>query len=160
MNLEVRRTYDPTTIREVMTHPDIFATVAEDGQDPGDYKPDVQGSCWLRVSVDDETIGLYVLHAKNCVTLEIHTGILHEYRKEYSRESIRETLRWVVDNVPEYQKIIAWVPTIYPNVKNFALRNGFRVEGVNRNSFLKNGEIHDQWLLGITKDGIKEYLNA
>ena len=145
------RTYDIKLIRKIMTRPDILATVAEDHFSDTDYVPEVNGQCWLRMIVDGETIGLYTLHVRNCVPLEIHTGILHEYRKKYSHESIRKALRWIIDNAPEYQKVIAWVPEIYPNVKNFACRNGFRIEGVNLISFLKNGVLDNQWLLGITK---------
>lgn len=155
MKLDVRRTYDPMTIREVMTHPDMFATVAEDGQDPGDYTPDVQGSCWLAMRDDDELVALYQLQQRNAVTLEIHAQVLHQHRKEYSGATGKAALQWILDNT-DAEKVIAWVPEIYPNVRSFTESQGFQIEGVNRKSYLKNGKLHDQTLLGITRSEINE----
>ena len=57
-------------------------------------------------------------------------------------------------------KVIAQVPFLYPNVKDFCLKNGFVVEGINRLSHQKDGVIVDQWLLGITRDEIEEGLKT
>ena len=151
------RTYDAYLVRSVITRPDIWATVAEDGQDPLTYAPDVHNDCWLTMTgPDDVLVGLYCLDQYNAVTLEIHAQVLPEHRKVYSRATGEAALAWVLENVPQCQKVIASVPAIYPNVRDFTLQFGFRVEGTIRHSYLKDGKVHDLWLLGITRDEINE----
>lgn len=159
MKLTTRRTYDAALIRSIMTRPDMWRTVAEDGQTVAEYHPDVTCVCWLRVEADGETVGLYSFNAHNSVTVEIHANILPEFRAVCSRESGLEALRWIYENAPEYKKIISQIPVIYENVKRFTLGFGFIVEGRNRASYLKNGALHDQWLLGVTRDEVKGVLD-
>lgn len=153
------RTEDADFIKEVITSPGLWPTVAEDGHNPEDYIPDTERGCWLSIIHDGQFIGLYYIHAHNTVLAEIHAHILPECRKEFSFPSGGAALYWIYEYAPQYQKIIANVPRIYENVKNFTAKFGFVVEGVNRKSYLKNGELHDQWLLGITRDEIKGFLN-
>lgn len=155
MTVTVKRTYDPRIVRELMTRPDMWETVAEDGQDPGDFDPDVTADCWLTVRAEGELVGLYCLDRVNSVTLEIHAQVLPECRKEYSDDTGRAVLQWILDNT-DTRKVIAWVPVIYPNVRKFTESQGFQVEGVSRKSYLKHGELHDLTLLGITRDEINE----
>ena len=152
--MNVERTFDTELIKGIMSRADMWDTVAEDGQDPDDYAPDVNGECWLLLTVDDKPIGAYCVHQRNAVTLEIHAQVLPEFRKEHSTESGTKVLKWILDNT-ECQKVIAQIPAIYPNVKRFTESFGFQVEGENRMSYLKNGELHNQWLLGITREEIR-----
>lgn len=156
MTVTATRTYSVPDVCRIMTQPSLWATAAEDGQDPDKFKPDLNGDCWLRLEADGEAIGLYQLQMRNSVLVEIHANIMPKYRKEHSEETGHAVLRWIVEEVPDCRKIIAWVPKLYPNVRDFTLQFGFRVEGVNRLSYRKNGKLHDQWLLGITKDEIGE----
>ena len=142
-----------------MFHPDIWKTVAEDGQTQESFDPNCKGDCWLLLETNEDIIGVYNLHPHNSVTLEIHAHVLPEYRKRYSMESGDLALRWIVEEGPkQYQKVIAQIPTIYQNVIDFTLAHGFTEEGVNRLSHLKDGELLDQWLLGITRNEINQYL--
>lgn len=154
MTVDATRTYDPLRVREFMTRPEIWATVAEDGQDPGDYVPDVRGEVWLVMQAEGELIGLYHLRRINAVTLEIHAQVALEYRKRYSEATGKAALRWILDNT-QIAKVIAWVPEIYPNVRDFTVSQGFQVEGANRKSYLKHEKLHDQTLLGITREEIE-----
>lgn len=153
--IKATRTYNADLVRSIMLRPEILATVAEDGQDPADYQPDVEGDCWLVMTApDDVLVGLYCLDARNAVTVEIHAQVLPEHRKVYSKATGEAALGWILENMPECHKVTASVPAIYPNVLKFTTQFGFQVEGVNRLSYLKNGKIHDQWMLGITRDEI------
>jgi RimJ/RimL family protein N-acetyltransferase len=153
------RTSDKKAVEKIITLPEIFDCISEDDCDLPEI--DVIKDCWLIIKVDDLCIGAYFLHPHNSTTLEIHAHILPEYRKEHAINSGSVILQWVLDECPEtYQKIIAQVPKLYPNVKSFCEVNGFKVEGINRLSHRKNGVLHDQWLLGITRDEIKGVLNG
>ncbi len=131
----------------------MWDNVCEDGHTMDTFDPKVHANCWVKL----DEIGLYNLHPHNSSTLEIHAFILPEHREKHSEESGKEILRWILEKGPEqYEKVIAQVPFLYPNVKDFCIKNGFQIEGVNRLSHKKNGILYDQWLLGITRDEIKE----
>jgi RimJ/RimL family protein N-acetyltransferase len=160
ISLIATRTYDSALIKNIMFEPAIFDAVAEDGKDPIDVEFDVYADCWVEIRVDEDVIGVYNLHPHNSATLEIHAHILPEFRKKYSLDSGKCILQWVLDKCPEmYQKVIAQVPVIHENVKKFCIANGFKIEGVNRMSYRKNGKLVDQTLLGITRSEIEGFLN-
>lgn len=159
-SLITERTFDRDLIKSVITRSDMWSTVAEDGQNPDEWVPDVDGQCWLYMEDEGQMIGLYNIHAHNSITVEIHAHVLPECRKTHSRETGLSVLNWIYTKHPEYKKVVARIPFIFENVKNFTCSFGFKVEGVNRQSYLKNGDIVDQWMLGITRDEIKETLNV
>lgn len=145
------RTFDVGLVYQIMTSPEIWAVVAEDGQDAMTYTPDVTSACYLAVYADESLVALYIFRRINGVTLEGHAQVLPQYRKRYSIATGEKVLEWVWANAPWCHKINAWVPTIYPNVRDFAERLGFQQEGINSQSYLKNGTLHDRWLLGLTR---------
>lgn len=159
--ITISRTYDPDLVFDVMTHPALWPTVAEEGQDPMDFQPEMNGEVWLVVTHGTQVAGLYNLHAHNSVTLEIHAQILPEFRGENAKESSIALLEWFVANAPsQFQKLIAQVPTVYPNVVAFTKNAGFQEEGLNRQSCRENGELCDQVMLGITRQEIESFLRA
>ena len=156
--IEVHKVKDVAVVKAIMTQPDIWATISEDGQDPDSYQCDVIGEHWLLMTTEDYVVGIYNIHAINSIQCQIHAHVFPEHRKEHSYETGVLALKWLYDNEPSYQKLIAIIPVIYENVKKFTCQFGFHVEGLNRLSFQKNGEIVDQYLLGITRQEINEYL--
>jgi hypothetical protein len=147
------RTTDVALISSIMTNPDIWSTVAEDGQSPDKYDPEAHAVCWLEMrNAAGIVVGLYSLEVKNGAMLEIHAQVLPEYRKEYSRETGLAALRWVYNEAPDsYQKLTAQVPDIYPNVIKFLLSFGFHREGRLAKSYRKNGELHDLHVFGLER---------
>lgn len=152
--ITVERTYNKEAIKRIIFDPVIWDCIAEDGQAKADFEPDVDSECWLLMSVDNEAIALYNIHALNGVTAQIHAHVLPEYRKQHSRETGRIALQYIIDNT-DYQKIIAVIPETYDNVIKFTMSFGFVAEGVNRKSIMKNGELIDQWMLGATRREIE-----
>ena len=130
--------------------------MAEDGANKDDFYVDVHGAAWVVIKHGFNVIAYYHLKPQNMITLEIHAQVDPDYRKEYSEETGRAILRWILDNT-HYEKVICQIPFIYPNVKSFACKNGFTEEGVNRKSYIKNGAIHDQWMLGATRSEIEDF---
>jgi len=154
----ISRTQDCAVIKSVMKHPEIWKVAAEDHIEIAEWEPEVKGECWLQIVVNDELIGLYNIHALNSVTAEIHAQVLPEYRKKHSKLSAALVLAWIIENEPQYQKIVANIPLLYENVINFTLNAGFQCEGVNRQSYLKDGKLYDVAMLGITKPEIVAFL--
>ncbi len=150
ISMILQRTHNSELIKSVVST--MWNSVCEDGHKIEDFDPKPEQNCWVNI----EDIGLYNLHPHNSTTLEIHAFILPNKRKENSVLTGKEILKWILENAPkQYQKIIAQVPFLYPNVKDFCINNGFQIEGINRLSHKKNGKIVDQWLLGITREEIK-----
>lgn len=146
----VDRCYDTDVVRAILTHPAIYECIAEDGTPPReDYIPSMIGAAYVIGIVGPDPIGLMVYHPINGITWECHVQVLPEYRKEFADEFFEKALEWAWGM--GVQKIVAQIPFLYPNVRDFDLRHGFQVEGINRKSYMKNGQIHDQWYLGIVR---------
>lgn len=125
---------------------EVFDTIAEDGTSK---VPEYEDCLYLCGYVPD-LMGCFILHKRNSITVECHVQVLPKYRKEFAEEFGRKVIEWTWKNT-DARKIVAQIPFLYPNVKDFALRMGFEVEGVNKLSYRKNGSIHDQWHLGIIR---------
>ena len=131
----------------ILRHPDIYKTICDDDS------PDVEDLCvpegWLCVVayIDETPAGCFVLHEINGVTMQCHVQVLPEYR-HMSAEIGQAVIQWAKDNT-DAKKLIAWVPFDCENVKNFAVKMGFKVEGVSKGSIMKGGELLSQWLVGL-----------
>ena len=146
----VERCYDVDVVRAILTHHSIYECIAEDGTPPReDYIPEMIGVAYVVGIVGAEPIGLMIYHPVNGVTWECHVQVLPEYRKEFADEFAEKAIQWAWDF--SVQKIVAQIPFLYPNVREFSLRHGFDDEGINRKSYLKNGQLHDQWYMGLVR---------
>ncbi len=158
--VDVSSTTNASDVLFVMTHPDIWDVVAEDGVYKDDFKPDFDNNKWFVLSVGGVLIGLLHAHSQNGITMQCHIAMLPQYRKQHSKNAGISILQYIYDNFDNCDKIVALVPDIYPNVKNFLTSFGFVLEGVNRLSYRKYGRTHDQSWFGITRDEIKKVLNG
>lgn len=148
--IAVNRTHDPQLVRDILAQ--LLDTLAEDYESVDELTIDCKKDCWL----DIDGMGLFHLHADNSTTTYIHAQVLKPYR--YLSEEIGYAVwNWVLDNT-EYQKFITVVPVIYPHVKAYTEKMGMIEEGLNRKSACKNGEIIDQWLMGITRKEVEDFL--
>lgn len=150
--MNIVQLYDIDLIRGVMLHPDILPTIIDDTWNGVAYHPDIANEIYLGVEVDGKLAGVYRLHWISGVCLQGHAHILPDYRKEYSKKSCHAVMKWLVKHVRACQKVDCSVPSVYPNVKQFLAACGFTEEGVSRKSFMLDGQLHDQWLMGITRE--------
>jgi len=149
--MRVERTFDLALAFAIITVPDIWETVAEDGMTQDEYVPDVHTTCWLSVYNDNKFVGMCIVRRINAITAEVHPMILPKYRKEYSIAAGKAFIEWIWENVTWCKKLIGWIPTLYPNVKKYGEALGFELEGTNVQSYLKDGEVYDQWLVGLMR---------
>ena len=155
MSLSADRTYDVALIWSIVFTPDLWETVHEDN--PPTFKPDVINEAWVLITDNNDPIGCYNLHQLNNITWQIHAFILPEYRI-HAKESGRIILKWCLDNL-DFKKIQANIPVLYPNVYHFTLHQGFKDEGLNRKSYMKDNKLHDQHCLGITREEVEGIIN-
>ncbi|MFL1383611.1 GNAT family N-acetyltransferase [Acinetobacter baumannii] len=102
---------------------------------------------WIGV-VEDGLQGFFMLARHNSLSVEIHTCLLPTLRGTKAFEAGRMILRHIFE---KNLKVISWIPENNRKAKLFAQMLGFHVEGINRASFLKDGKLLDQFLVGLTK---------
>jgi RimJ/RimL family protein N-acetyltransferase len=137
-------------VREILSHPSIWPHVHDDGAtEPNPL--DVPGLFWLLVEDEEGVAGVFLLHAHNLACYEVHTCLLPRTWGEQARQATHLCRAWMFENTP-CQKLITNVPADNLLALRFAKRCGMTPEGVNRKSYLKNGELLDQHVLGLTKE--------
>lgn len=153
IGLSANRTLDAGIILNAFENEQLWDEISEDGVES--YIPDVINEFWVALT-DDKLIGFYRIHALNTITYQIHAFILPEFRKKYAKQSGELILHWCLDML-EFNKLVAEIPFKYENVYRFTKSMGFKDEGINRQSFLKDGKIWDAHRLGITREEITWY---
>jgi RimJ/RimL family protein N-acetyltransferase len=128
----------------VMTHPDIYDCICEDGGPNSDgWNPD--DSLYLSGYAENKLIGVVNVHQRGKVLAQAHIQVLPEHRKRYSDLFMRECLNWFFD---EYEmRVMVEIPEIYPNVIAFVERHGFKEDGRIPQSYVKNSKICDTVIL-------------
>lgn len=146
-------------VEQILKDPELFDRIADDGWMVDDFEPPFdENHCYMMIILGDEAIGTWYLHPLNGSTLAIHCNILKEYR-EHGKEAGRLIVEWFVNDCPvQYQKLNAEIPAVYPEVYHFTKKFGFNDEGINRLSIMKNGELTDQYRLGLTRNEAKSFL--
>lgn len=155
-DLKVERCFNSDIIKTILTHPWIYERISEDGQKLSDSMLNFEKNCFLKLRNEaDEIIGCYILHAFNGATLQIHANVLPSFREKYAKQSGHAVLDWIKKNSPpHFQKIIALIPEIYPDVYHFTRKFGFKDEGLLLKAYRKNNQLHNISILGIMRADI------
>lgn len=158
MRVEIRRATkdDVEFIKMVYTEKDILPLISDDGN--SEIK-DIELEAVIMASpiytlipsLDGIRIGVFLLHPWNFITYELHTVILPAYRGEFAVEAARLMGKFMFTETP-CRKMVTHVPKSNYPAKVLAKKCGMILEGINRYSYLKNGQLHDQYLFGITKE--------
>lgn len=158
INLTASRTFDVSIAYEIVNHPSIVEAAFEDGQPS--ITPDVVADCWILMQTESGLIaGVYNLAKIRQRAFEVHAYMLPEFRESYSKLSGYRFLEWCVNNV-EFDKINTMIPKTAKHVWHFTKKFGFKDEGFDRKSFLKDGKLVGQYIIGITKEEVLESLGA
>lgn len=141
--MRITSTKDKSRIAKVTKHQEIWPRISEDGMTDFHVDPD---HLYL---MDDDDIGLFVVHSINSVLFEVHIQVIPEARHS-AMEFLVKVLAYVWENT-NAQKLMAMIPEIYPDVIRFAIKGGFHVEGYSRNSYQKDGRLIDQTYVGLER---------
>ena len=145
-------------IKSFMLNEYIWDSFTDDMSDKEQYEPDLSTrACWLKVIIDNKLVGLVLVDNYNLTTLKLHPYMVKEYRN-HSRELIKRVLGIFLKTPDFINKLVVEIPFHRRIVYNLAKKIGFKDEGINRQSFLKDGVYYDQWNLGLTKKEIKGML--
>ena len=148
--MNVRRSTDAAEIKRLLTTPGLWECISW-GADADTFEPPIMDSLiYLIAEAEGEPVGVFFMHPHSPVTATVHINMLPDCRGKDATKAGRLFLAWAHTQT-DYQKLIAEIPEVFPNVRAFAERMGFEVEGVNRKSYPLNGKLVDQWHMGITR---------
>ena len=120
------------------------------------FNPDVKlldKGIWLKW-VDHEggeAKALCAFKADSAYIVDIHIHIPKEFRGAGTLDKGRDFLRWVVNNNRGlFLKFTTRIPVIHRDVIWYAMKLGFKKEGLNRLSVVKGGVLMDMVMMGLT----------
>ncbi len=141
----MNRTEHQELIKAIITHPGIYNDVSDDGAvDSKDYEPVIHDNIYYLLC----DAGIFIYMPINSITWEVHSCILPKFRGK-SLDSAKESVQWMFNNT-DCKKIITHVPSFNERAYVYAKSAGLEDEGINKKSFLKDGKIYDQWVLGVS----------
>jgi RimJ/RimL family protein N-acetyltransferase len=129
----------------------VWDAISEDNAPP--YTPDIVNESYVAIFADGEYVGMYRLHQHNSVLWEGHAFMLPD-KRSHSLGGGNAIQQWVIDNIPDLQKMIVNVPECFPNVMAFVQKIGFTEQGYNSNSYTKGGLV-GMYQYGITIEDMK-----
>ncbi len=149
--MNLTRTHDMALVDAIVRHPAIWPHIHDDGASK--WRPsDQDGIYWLLVELDDGTPGgVFMVHQQNSYCAEMHTCLLPRMWGPESARAAQLVLAWAFEETP-CVKMVTNVPAYNRAALRFAKAGGMQQEGINRASFMRNGALIDQIMLGITKE--------
>tara|TARA_R110000850_G_C9996087_1_gene467980 strand:+ start:27726 stop:28202 length:477 start_codon:yes stop_codon:yes gene_type:complete len=151
-------TDDMGLVKEIAGHQDIWDRFS-DGVKREDYEPDNSGRTqWLVIHSGDEVAGVIMVFCETTCAIGFHPYMYKKYRC-YAREMIKAFFNWFIEVIPESVcKINVEIPDCYMSTVNVAKKTGFKHEGVNRDSYRRNGKVYNQIMSGITRKEVEQCL--
>jgi hypothetical protein len=150
--LTFARTTDMALVRSILTHPKLYPHLADDASPrPEDFEPiDHPAILYLLVSRGGIPLGVFMLIPQNAATLEVHTALLPSAWGSAAIEATKRGTEWVWENTA-FSRVVTNVPAYNRLALRLAERSGMKRFGINERSFLKNGQLYDQIMLGISR---------
>jgi RimJ/RimL family protein N-acetyltransferase len=136
-------------VASILGHPAIWPHISDDGCDEPDPQ-DNDALYWMLASDDLGEAGVFLLHQHNAICWEVHTCLLPRVWGRPASQAAQLLLAYAFGTVGA-RKVITHVPAYNRLALRFAKAAGMTQEGVNRASFLKDGALLDQIMLGITE---------
>lgn len=137
-------------VEKFMTLPEIWERAADDLADQWRAKKD--NTVYLLVIEENQIIGVMQLDGTTSVEITIHPYLLKNKRHK-GREMMRLFFKMFLET--DYYKVSSQIPDCFKSVYNFAIKLGFKLEGINRLSAIRKGQIRDQYIVGITREEVE-----
>jgi len=161
MSIEIVRTIDADLLSEIISHPAIYPMIASDHAGPAaefSIRRAVFDRCnyFLLIFDDGELCGGMLFDVQNSVMADVHVFLLPEARGKKAIKYTRACFTWMTDNT-RIQKFIAHISVLNKPSYVFAKWVGFKLHGINTKSFLKGGQLVDQYFLGLEKEDMSSW---
>jgi len=145
----VERTYDIEEINYVLKHPSVERFLCDDFSKDVEYP--VHDNLYYLVARENDIIaGMFLMFPLNGVTIDSHVAILPEFYGEKAKDAGKLAVRWIFENT-EYLKMNAVIPEYNKLALKFVSDVGFQQEGINKNSFIRNGKLFNQIYFGLER---------
>lgn len=127
---------------------------AEDGVEPKDINLSQNSKeVWFELWVDEDLVGTCLV-----TPIQMHTVVIHPYFAKKHCHRMRsvgkELFRYLIQDLKGIYKIQAIIGIQYTYLHKLCKYLGMQEEGRIRKSYLKNGELHDQTIFGITREEV------
>lgn len=138
----------------MLTETRLWATINEDtGPTVEDFFLDTDVVFAVALLGDDDDLHGFVLaHPLSGTVVSTHVCISVDYWGHKDNVHLAKLAVELIFEIPGIQKQVASIPVTDKEVLRFAQRVGFQREGMNRSSFLRNGELLDQYYVGLTQE--------
>jgi len=148
-----KRSADFELIRSIMIDPRLFDAAADDFTGSSEnWEPRRDTGIWYVLAFDgDRLLGLFALAPQSNICWEIHTRLLPVAWGAIAAAAAAAVVPWIWANTP-CVRLVTICPSYNRLAIRFAEKAGMVRYGLNPQSWLKNSRLHDQVLLGLSKD--------
>jgi RimJ/RimL family protein N-acetyltransferase len=150
--IRVERTFDAELIRNVLTHPKIYAGMGDDfSPAAADFVPPDPERVWYVAAWDgQQLLGLLAFNPMSEILFLIHCCLLPCAWGPRAVEAVRAAVAWMWEHSPAV-RIIGMTPAYNRLALRLALRSGFKEFGVNPRCHQHGGVLWDEVLTGVSK---------
>ena len=152
--ITITRTHDAELIKRMVTHPEVYPYLSDDGSPSRDeWQPVINDAVYYVLAARDSSpVGLWMFHPQNSVCYEGHSVVLPEMQGNGAEIAVMVQV-WMFEHTP-CQRIIGNAPMCNPRALYYAQKAGMQPFGVNVKSYLKDGVLYDQIVLGVSKEDV------
>jgi len=150
--IKITRSRDYKAIRDLVTDPAVFPFVADDFVPRPELwePPESDLIHYLLASDDQSCFGFAVFMPRTHTCYEAHIGFLPRSYGAIAIAAFKEMLDWMWANTTAV-RIVGEIAQENRKAIKFAVGAGFEPYGVNSKSILRDGVLHDQLCLGISR---------
>lgn len=146
------RTRDFELIKRIAITPHIYRQTSDDfSPSPEAWQPIENPQVeYVLAKDDEELLGMFALFPENAICWKLHPCLLRNAFGERSREIGKAFIQWVWANTP-CLRLVAEIPEYSSVALKLAKDSGFEQFGINPASYMKDGRLHGQVMLGVSK---------
>lgn len=154
MTVSIERSTDYAALTSIARHPAIYGSMADDySPAPDDYHvPNGEHLIYLLAQLDGVPRGFWLFAPQNHVCFEVHTVLNPQLFGTRALDAAKMAENWIWSNTT-CRRMFTNVPVTNRLALRFAKAAGMVEFGINENSYLKNGKLIDQIMLGMSKPG-------
>lgn len=151
--MRVKRILNQALLREVMLKPRLWNAVSEDDScTPEEYWPNLESLIAIALADDDVLHGFLLSRVISDSVNDVHIAIDPDHWGNPKNVQLSKLgCEYLFEQRPRLKKLVAAIPVTDSQVLRFAQRVGFQREGINKASFLRGGELLDQYYVGLKR---------
>ena len=144
MGISFERTSDRDLIAQIMTHPQVYAGVADDYfPAPENFYPAENAAVYYLLARDGaELLGLVITHAVNAILWEVHHALLPEAWGAPAHAVARAFEEWLWTNTAA-ETAIGFTPADHALALRYARRHGMAEVGRIPRAIQRGGELRE-----------------